>query len=429
MINVEDAKKKIIEFLNTNGPSLPISISSYIKLEPVFTSAILSELSSVHKLELSNMRVGSSRIYYLKGQESGLEKFADEHFSGVVKRAYLLLKDAKLLVDSEQEPAIRVALRSLKDFAIPFSHEDKIIWRYAFIPIEEIKKLINKYPIEKSELSSSREELSLKEEPSPKEELSLKEESSLKEEPLSKEEPSSKEELSFKEELSLKEEPSAKEELSLKEESSPKEEPLSKEEPSPKEDSVPQEPTKDLKEGQETKERSNNKTSEEKYSLSNKINNSQNKSDLNNNGSESNLNVYIKKNFNSPFEDSNKKELNEKSPISTNTGRDNLSPKNDLSKNIINYLNRKKIKLLSILEDSKNEFNCLIKINSDIGEISSFLISKNKKSISDQDLLLAHQKTIEYKMPCLFLYNGKLTKKVDELREHYKNIVIFKKYE
>ena len=48
------------------------------------------------------------------------------------------LKNSKILKDSDQEPAIRVALRGLKDFAIPFKFNGDIMWRYAFVPESEI---------------------------------------------------------------------------------------------------------------------------------------------------------------------------------------------------------------------------------------------------------------------------------------------------
>jgi hypothetical protein len=50
-----------------------------------------------------------------------------------------LLKDKKFLADSAQSPAIRVALRALKDFAIPFHKNGQIIWRYYLVPETEFK--------------------------------------------------------------------------------------------------------------------------------------------------------------------------------------------------------------------------------------------------------------------------------------------------
>ena len=151
MIDVDALKKKIITFLEEHGPSIPVKIAKNIEQEPVFTSALLGELTSVKKVYASNMRVGASQIYFLPGQEQQLEGFADEHLGGVVKRAYLLLKEHKYVVDKEQEPAIRVALRSLKDFATAFMHNDEVMWRYNFVPKEEVAQLLNNRGTHKSE--------------------------------------------------------------------------------------------------------------------------------------------------------------------------------------------------------------------------------------------------------------------------------------
>lgn len=143
MINVGEVQAKIISFLKQNGPSIPIKIAKEIKMEPLFASAILSELTSSHKVKTSHLKVGASQIFYLEGQEQQLETFAEEYLKGPEKQAYLILKNKKYLVDNNQDPAIRVALRAIKDFATPFKHNEEIMWRYNFFPKEEIAKMLS----------------------------------------------------------------------------------------------------------------------------------------------------------------------------------------------------------------------------------------------------------------------------------------------
>jgi len=143
MINVEEVKKKILTIINERGPSLPVPIARQISLSPVFSSAILAELVDEQRVVLSKLRVGSSPLYLIPGQEQKLEEFSNE-LSGVEKSAYLKLKQAKILEDENQEPAIRVALRSIKDFAIPLRYQDRIIWRYAFANNEEVQEILDK---------------------------------------------------------------------------------------------------------------------------------------------------------------------------------------------------------------------------------------------------------------------------------------------
>ena len=75
------------------------------------------------------MRIGSSPIYFIQGQEQKLENFS-EHLKSKEKEAFNLLKQKKFLKDSIQEPAIKVALREIKDFTIPFKKENEIYWKY-----------------------------------------------------------------------------------------------------------------------------------------------------------------------------------------------------------------------------------------------------------------------------------------------------------
>jgi len=132
-------KNKIVQTLKFKGAMLPAYIAKEVGLDMLLTSAFLSELISEKKIKASYMRVGSSAIYYLSENFQDLEKYA-EHLKSKEKEAFKLLKEKQFLEDEKQEPAIRVALRQLRDFAFPFEVNEKIIWRYFIIPKVEYKK-------------------------------------------------------------------------------------------------------------------------------------------------------------------------------------------------------------------------------------------------------------------------------------------------
>ncbi len=142
-------KEKIVSIIRRRGPSIPVHIAKEIQQTILFTSAFLSELVADKELRISHMRVGSSPVYYIQGQEPSLERFS-QYIGGREKDAFFLLKEKKFLKDSEQEPAIRVALRFIRDFAIPFKDNEEIIWRYYLVPQEEYtpspKKLVEIKP-------------------------------------------------------------------------------------------------------------------------------------------------------------------------------------------------------------------------------------------------------------------------------------------
>lgn len=127
--NALEIKESMISFFKAHGPSLPVHVAKATDLSILFASAFMSELIAEKKLKVSSMKIGSSPLYLIPGQESMLEKFS-EYLKGKEKEAFNVLREKKFMRDSETEPPIRVALRELKDFAIPFKVEGEIYWKY-----------------------------------------------------------------------------------------------------------------------------------------------------------------------------------------------------------------------------------------------------------------------------------------------------------
>ncbi|MBD3253295.1 hypothetical protein GF386_06175 [Candidatus Pacearchaeota archaeon] len=155
-MEVNETHEKIINILKQKGPSLPINIAKDLQMNSLFISAFLSELANEKRIKVSSMKVGGSPLYYLQGQEEKLENFY-KFLHPREAEAFLMLKQKKILKDSEQEPAIRVAMRSIKDFAIPFEKNNEIYWRYMLIPESELKQKperIQKQEIKKTEKRS-----------------------------------------------------------------------------------------------------------------------------------------------------------------------------------------------------------------------------------------------------------------------------------
>lgn len=132
-------KEGIIRFIQSNGPCLPIHISKGVSQSMLFSSAFLSELFAEQRVKMTNMRVGSSPVYFLDGQEPQLEKFS-QHLKSKEKEAFQIIRTNKFLKDTDLEPAIRVALRMIKDFAVPFEKNGELFWKYYLAEeIPEIK--------------------------------------------------------------------------------------------------------------------------------------------------------------------------------------------------------------------------------------------------------------------------------------------------
>jgi hypothetical protein len=146
-----DKNETILAIIREKGPLLPVQVSKEINDNILMTSARLSELLTSKHIKISNLKVGGSPLYYSKGQEDKLQNYVD-NLNGMEKKAYDLLLQNKVLRDSAQEPAIRVALRQIKDFAVPLqvNYENKIelFWRWYLIDNKEaeisIKSILSK---------------------------------------------------------------------------------------------------------------------------------------------------------------------------------------------------------------------------------------------------------------------------------------------
>src|SRR3989344_2276821 len=134
--NLAESKSLIMAFLKNNGPSIPIKLSSHLKVDTLLASAFLADLLSDKQIKISNMKVWNSPIYFLAGQESELVSFSN-YLGGKEREAFELIKERKILKDVNQNPPIRVALRSIKDFAFPFRVRDELFWRYYLVDHDE----------------------------------------------------------------------------------------------------------------------------------------------------------------------------------------------------------------------------------------------------------------------------------------------------
>src|SRR3989338_3086976 len=149
--NLEVQKDKILGFIETNGQSLPIHVSKYLKIDSMLSSAFLADLLSDKQIKISNMRVGNSPIYYLRGQEFQLEKFSN-FLGGKEREVFHLLKDKKVLRDDRMLPATRVALRAIKDFSFSFDYNGVLFWRFIQVNEQEAAELIEGGNVEFSQI-------------------------------------------------------------------------------------------------------------------------------------------------------------------------------------------------------------------------------------------------------------------------------------
>lgn len=361
-------KDKILSTLKFKGPSFPTRIARETGISSLFVAALLAELASERKVKLSNMKVGSSPLYYLQHQNSELENFV-EHLNNRERDAFLDLKESKILDDEKQTPATRVALRKIKDFAIPvqvrINGELKLFWRYFQIPEDQTKELIQNL---------------LSPQDTPKQEAK-------EEKPIEKEEVSSSQ-------SSDSPQPSEKSE--------------EKNETNSKETAPIEEPKSETKEEKfESPLRSPQRVDEERGSSSK---------------SETKIN-------NPPKEEKTIQHKTTQQTIDSQIKTEKpkkAQPQHEFPEKIKSHLEENNISILKEISQKKKEFIAKVSSETKFGKQEFYMIAKEKKKVNQNDLTIALQNAQTEKMPALFLSPGALDKKAEAHLEEWRNLIKFK---
>lgn len=170
---------KIINFLRMMGPTLPSKVAKFVQSDILLASALLSDLTSQGRVKISHLKVGGSPLYYLPGQENRLHEFALGNLNPKDLQVMERLKKEKVLRENNLDLLAKVALRYLKDFAVPLHvtirGSKELFWKWYLASEDETNKAIaamlnaGRMPIREER----KEEMTKKEET--KEEIGLEE--------------------------------------------------------------------------------------------------------------------------------------------------------------------------------------------------------------------------------------------------------------
>lgn len=313
---MEPNREKIINFIKSNGPVLPVQVSKFLNTNIIFAGAMLSELTANKHVLVTNTKKGGSPFYYLKGQEPQLANLG-QYLSGKEKEAFDLIKERKVVKDTEILPWQRIALRAIKDFSIAieveFEGNKELFWKWYLASPEEINNSI-------SQIFNIKEEI--------------------------------------------------------------------------------------IENNIETE------------TIPNEINIQESKKEI------------IKDNNHEEVLESFQKKLLEEEIIDKEVKIKKSDPRkrkkkeysNNFDQSVLDYIKNKEIKIIeqNIIKSQK-DMEYLVKIPSNVGELTFFLKAKNKKSINESDIALAYSSGQQRKLHTIILSNGSLTKKAKEYME--KNLV------
>ncbi len=170
-------KEDILKVVQEKGPMIPLDIKRALqKGDSMIIGALLSQLINIGEIKFTNVKMGSSPFYYVKGQEQKLSALS-QYLNEKDKRVFNKLKEKKILRDKELEPLERVGCRTIVDFSkklvVSIGGEKEIFWKYFLLTDQEGIEAIKEQLRPRSEQSQKEPEPVKKEsvasqEPKPK---------------------------------------------------------------------------------------------------------------------------------------------------------------------------------------------------------------------------------------------------------------------
>lgn len=149
MVSFELVKSEdVLEVVKRAGPVQPLDIRAILKRgDSIVIGAALSELSARKLVKVTSVKKGGSPFYYVQGQEPKLAELS-RWLNEKDRQTFEMLKEAKIMKDSEQDPLTRVSLRTIKDFSkdVIVGDEQVIYWRYYLVPEDEALHIIRGVP-------------------------------------------------------------------------------------------------------------------------------------------------------------------------------------------------------------------------------------------------------------------------------------------
>jgi hypothetical protein len=142
LVSMRDLKDKILQLVDAKGPLLPAAVSKEFNVDSIIAGAYLSELADNKKIVLSFLKVGGSPLYLTEAQRPRLQDYKDK-LDEKDQEAFDILKSEKVVRDIDLDPLLRVAMRSIKDFAIPLKvNKSEVFWKWFLTSGEDALSII-----------------------------------------------------------------------------------------------------------------------------------------------------------------------------------------------------------------------------------------------------------------------------------------------
>lgn len=127
------------------SPVLPTQVAKTLNTNSIMAGAMLSEMCSKGMLKTSALKVGGSPLYYVPGKEEQLLSFI-ANLNEKDRNTVALLREKKLLRESELDALTRVSLAQIKDFAtaliVQYEGKEERFYKWFELKDDEAKSMI-----------------------------------------------------------------------------------------------------------------------------------------------------------------------------------------------------------------------------------------------------------------------------------------------
>jgi Mn-dependent DtxR family transcriptional regulator len=149
-----------IRALAEQKPVQPTEIAKTMSTDSMLASAMLAEMSEKQLLKVSNLKVGSSPLYYHPDHPEHLLNYV-QHLNEKDRKTASLLQGKGIIRDKTQDPLTRVSLRNIKDFAKPLDVSidgiKELFWKFYLLSDEEAAQKI-KQSMQETKIEPSQEQ-------------------------------------------------------------------------------------------------------------------------------------------------------------------------------------------------------------------------------------------------------------------------------
>ena len=408
------AQDQILNFLKITGPLLPSKVAKHIHESILISSAHLADLVTQGKVKISGLKVGGSPLYYLPGQEAQLYQFSAGNLNPKDLQVLNHLKSKLVLKETAFDTLSKLALRSLKDFAVPLhvtvENKRELFWKWHLLSDEQTNQVIGDL-LKGAELKKAEAAIPAAAPASPSASVSAELPAAVPRSESSKIKPEVKESPAAKPKTELKESspavPEHKAERKAKEEARKKT--VSKLEVKSQEKPVPENKPKEPEKSEEPEEPEVDDLAELLLESNKKVTEQKQKEFEKQTQLKSNKVPFLKK-IKETFS-------------SRSQAADPFLP---VVEKFFGELRINVEEKELVRKDAEIDF--IVRISSVVGETTYFCKARKKRKCDEKDLSAAYMQAQIKKLPLLFLYTNELNQKAQEMlaTDAFKNALVKK---